>query len=163
MFLFPKSFYNKITLKIKGKKEIETVDFERYFQTVKPIILKLRRYYFVKLWDYEDWIQEGRIIFFELVEEHPDLLINEGKRYSYFKTKFSNHVKDIIRHQESFKRKFNRMQIRLPSVFNVLPIQMKRIVMWPFRLPKQINRAVAGKILRHKRTEIARQGVRYRL
>ena len=109
MFLFPKSFYNKITLKIKGKKEIETVDFERYFQTVKPIILKLRRYYFVKLWDYEDWIQEGRIIFFELVEEHPDLLINEGKRYSYFKTKFSNHVKDIIRHQESFKRKFNRM------------------------------------------------------
>ena len=55
------------------------------------------------------------------------------------------------------------MQIRLPSVFNVLPIQMKRIVMWPFRLPKQINRAVAGKILRHKRTEIARQGVRYRL
>ena len=77
MFLFPKSFYNKITLKIKGKKEIETVDFERYFQTVKPIILKLRRYYFVKLWDYEDWIQEGRIIFFELVEEHPDLLINE--------------------------------------------------------------------------------------
>ncbi|MBE6163566.1 MAG: sigma-70 family RNA polymerase sigma factor, partial [Streptococcus equinus] len=30
-------------------------------------------------------------------------------RYTYFKTKFSNHVKDTIRHQESFKRKFNRM------------------------------------------------------
>ncbi|WP_043878248.1 sigma-70 family RNA polymerase sigma factor, partial [Streptococcus infantarius] len=85
------------------------MDFERYFQTVKPIILKLRRHYFVKLWDYEDWIQEGRIVFFQLLEEHPDLLNNEGKRYSYFKTKFSNHVKDIIRHQESFKRKFNRM------------------------------------------------------
>ena len=69
------------------------MDFERYFQTVKPIILKLRRHYFVKLWDYEDWIQEGRIVFFQLLEEHPDLLNNEGKRYSYFKTKFSNHVK----------------------------------------------------------------------
>ena len=56
MFLFPNPFYNKGTLTIKRKKEIVTVDFERYFQTVKPIILKLRRHYFVKLWDYEDWI-----------------------------------------------------------------------------------------------------------
>ena len=85
------------------------MDFEAYFQTVLPIILKLRRHYFVKLWDYEDWVQEGRIVFFQLLEAHPDLLINEGKRYTYFKTKFSNHVKDTIRHQESFKRKFNRM------------------------------------------------------
>ncbi len=109
MFLFSNPFYNKGTLIIKRKKEIGTVDFESYFETVKPIILKLRRHYFVKLWDYDDWIQEGRIVFFKLLQEHPEVLINEGRRYTYFKTKFSNHVKDAIRHQESFKRKFNRM------------------------------------------------------
>ncbi|WP_288264066.1 sigma-70 family RNA polymerase sigma factor [uncultured Streptococcus sp.] len=70
------------------------MDFESYFETVKPIILKLRRHYFVKLWDYDDWIQEGRIVFFKLLQEHPVVLINEGRRYTYFKTKFSNHVKD---------------------------------------------------------------------
>ena len=79
-------FYNKGTLIIKRKTEIGTVDFESYFQTVEPIILKLRRHYFVKLWDYDDWIQEGRIVFFKLLQEQPEVLINEGRRYTYFKT-----------------------------------------------------------------------------
>lgn len=84
-------------------------NFESYFELVKPIVLKLRRHYFVKLWDYDDWLQEGRVVFFQLLEENLDLLQDELKLYRYFKTKFSNYIKDVIRHQESIKRKFNRL------------------------------------------------------
>ncbi|HEN2234636.1 TPA: sigma-70 family RNA polymerase sigma factor, partial [Streptococcus agalactiae] len=49
-------------------------DFEELFDKVKPIVMKLRRNYFVQLWEYDDWIQEGRIVLFRLLEEHPYLL-----------------------------------------------------------------------------------------
>ena len=84
-------------------------DFERHYQKVKPVVLKLRRQYFVKLWEYDDWLQEGRVVFFKLLQAEPDLLEDDLKCLRYFKTKFSNYIKDVIRHQESVKRKFNRL------------------------------------------------------
>lgn len=83
--------------------------FESYFEKVKPIVLKLRRHYFIKLWDYDDWLQEGRVVLFRLLQENPGLLQDELSLYRYFKTKFSNYIKDVIRHQESLKRKFNQL------------------------------------------------------
>ncbi|CDO18176.1 Competence protein ComX [Streptococcus gallolyticus] len=83
--------------------------FESYFEKVKPIVLKLRRHYFIKLWDYDDWLQEGRVVLFRLLQEKPGLLQDELSLYRYFKTKFSNYIKDVIRHQESLKRKFNQL------------------------------------------------------
>ena len=47
--------------------------FESYFEKVKPIVLKLRRHYFIKLWDYDDWLQEGRVVLFRLLQENPGL------------------------------------------------------------------------------------------
>ena len=70
--------------------------FESYFEKVKPIVLKLRRHYFVKLWDYDDWLQEGRVVLFRLLQEKPDLLQDDLSLYAYFKTKFSNYLKDVI-------------------------------------------------------------------
>ncbi len=105
MFILLFLSYNKLQ---KGKGEFME-HFEKYFNKVKPIIFKLRRYYFIKLWDYDDWLQEGRLVLYRLLEEHPNLKDEDLKLYIYFKTKFSNHLKDEIRHQESIKRKFNRM------------------------------------------------------
>ncbi|MCC9849168.1 sigma-70 family RNA polymerase sigma factor, partial [Streptococcus agalactiae] len=84
-------------------------DFEELFDKVKPIVMKLRRNYFVQLWEYDDWIQEGRIVLFRLLEEHPYLLDNESKLFIYFKTKFSNYLNDVLRHQDCQKRQFNKM------------------------------------------------------
>lgn len=83
--------------------------FEKIFTQVKPIILKLKRTYYVQLWEYDDWIQEGQITLYNLLEKEPHLLENNQKLYIYFKTKFSNYIKYVIRHQESKKRQFNRM------------------------------------------------------
>ncbi|HGD2311550.1 TPA: sigma-70 family RNA polymerase sigma factor [Streptococcus agalactiae] len=84
-------------------------DFEELFDKVKPIVMKLRRNDFVQLWEYDDWIQEGRIVLFRLLEEHPYLLDNESKLFIYFKTKFSNYLNDVLRHQDCQKRQFNKM------------------------------------------------------
>ena len=83
--------------------------FETHFLKVKPIVLKLRRFYYIQLWTYDDWLQEGRIVLFKLMEEYPELESNDKNLFVYFKKKFSNYLKDVIRHQESQKRKFNRM------------------------------------------------------
>ena len=84
-------------------------DFDKIFRKVRPIVLKLRRLYYLHLWEYDDWMQEGQLVLFQLLERHPELSDDERKLAIYFKTKFSNYIKDKIRQQESQKRKFNRM------------------------------------------------------
>ena len=48
-------------------------DFEIVFNKVKPIVWKLSRYYFIKMWTREDWQQEGMLILHQLFREHPEL------------------------------------------------------------------------------------------
>lgn len=82
---------------------------DKCFAIVKPTIYKFMRSYYVHLWDKDDWLQEGRLILHQLLNHHPLLQRNEKQLLVYFKTKFSSHIKDVIRSQESQKRRFNRM------------------------------------------------------
>ena len=85
-------------------------DFEALFQKVRPIVYKFRRHYHhIQLWDRHDWEQEGMITLFQLVSSCPEVLENEAKLIVYFKTKFSNHLKDTLRKQLSQKRQFHQM------------------------------------------------------
>lgn len=84
-------------------------NLELQFESVKPIVLKLKRSYYVQLWEHDDWLQEGRIVLYHLLDKMPHLTSDKKKLCVYFKTKFSNYLNDVIRHQESQKRKFNRM------------------------------------------------------
>ncbi len=70
---------------------------------------KARKEYYLKLWEREDWDQEGMLILHQLLSSYPDLHSNETDLYRYFKVKFRNHIKDLVRKQESQKRKFDRM------------------------------------------------------
>ncbi|MGT2933156.1 sigma-70 family RNA polymerase sigma factor [Streptococcus catagoni] len=83
--------------------------FEHIFQKIKPIILKFKRSYYIQLWESDDWLQEGRLILYRLLTDQPEIISDHKRLYSYFKTKFSSHLKDILRYQESKKRKFNKM------------------------------------------------------
>ena len=49
------------------------------------------------------------LILHQLLREHPELEEDDTKLYIYFKTRFSNYIKDVLRQQESQKRRFNRM------------------------------------------------------
>lgn len=85
------------------------MDFEVLYECVRGIVHKARKEYYVKLWEKEDWEQEGMLVLHQLLQSHPDLVDDLPRLYVYYKVKFRNYIKDIIRKQESQKRKFDRM------------------------------------------------------
>ncbi|WP_155972750.1 sigma-70 family RNA polymerase sigma factor [Streptococcus ruminantium] len=85
------------------------MEFEKVYSKVKGIVHKARKDFYVKLWEKGDWEQEGMMVLFELLDAQPNLLGESDRLYCYFKVKFRNHIKDVIRKQESQKRKFDRM------------------------------------------------------
>ncbi|NQN54500.1 sigma-70 family RNA polymerase sigma factor [Streptococcus suis] len=85
------------------------MEFEKVYDSVKGIVNKARKEFYIKLWDRDDWEQEGMMTLFELLEDQPWLLGEQAQLYCYFKVKFRNRIKDRVRKQESQKRKFDRM------------------------------------------------------
>lgn len=84
-------------------------DFEAIYKKVAAIVNKTRQNYYIKLWDYDDWHQEGRIILYRLLRDFPEFRRDDPKLFTYFKTKFINHANDVVRAQESQKRRFSKM------------------------------------------------------
>ncbi|HFD7995176.1 TPA: sigma-70 family RNA polymerase sigma factor [Streptococcus pyogenes] len=95
---------------VKKKRRLKmSIGTRAAFEKVKPIILKLKRHYYIQLWDRDDWLQEGHIILLQLLERYPELIEEEERLYRYFKTKFSSYLKDLLRRQESQKRQFHKL------------------------------------------------------
>ena len=84
------------------------MEFKELYAKVRGIVLKCRREYYVHLWELSDWEQEGMLVLYQLVSRYPQLVEEDHQLYVYYKTKFRNHILDILRKQESQKRKFNR-------------------------------------------------------
>ncbi len=85
------------------------MEFKELYGKVRGIVLKCRREYYVHLWELSDWDQEGMLVLYQLVSQYPQLVEEEESQlYVYYKTKFRNHILDILRKQESQKRKLDR-------------------------------------------------------
>ncbi len=67
---------------------------------MRGIVLKCRREYYVHLWELSDWDQESMLVLYQLVSRYPQLVETKSQLYVYYKTKFRNHIKDILRKQE---------------------------------------------------------------
>ncbi|WEV61104.1 hypothetical protein OZX68_02335 [Streptococcaceae bacterium ESL0729] len=77
--------------------------FEELFKEFIPIIVNEMKRIRITLWDRDDYYQEGRIILAKLL----DLELEISLLFSYFKTKYNQHLTDAYRKQEAEKRKFN--------------------------------------------------------
>lgn len=84
-------------------------DFSQTYALVRPTVLRLMTLYHIKLWEKSDWDQEGMLVLHQLLSRHPELLADKQQVRVYFKTKFTNYLNDIIRKQESQKRRFNKL------------------------------------------------------
>ena len=84
------------------------MEFKELYGKVRGIVLKCRREYYVHLWELSDWDQEGMLVLYQLVSRYPQLVEEDHQLYVYYKTKFRNHILDILRKQESQKRKLDR-------------------------------------------------------
>lgn len=98
--------------------------FADCYALVRPIVLRLRGRYSLKLWERDDWEQEGMIVLYDLLCQVPDLANDAMRLRIYFKTKFSNHINDELRKQESQKRQFNRLAYEdISTVSHLVPCQ----------------------------------------
>ena len=84
------------------------MEFKELYAKVRGIVLKSRREYYGHLWELSDWDQEGMLVLYQLVSRYPQLVEEDHQLYVYYKTKFRNHILDILRKQESQKRKLDR-------------------------------------------------------
>lgn len=93
------------------------------YKMVRPIMLKIKKLYHIQLWDNSDWDQEAMLVLHKLITEHPEI-VGTDLLYTYFKTKFSNYIKDELRKQEAIKRQFNKMPYdEISEVGHMVPSQ----------------------------------------
>ena len=84
------------------------MNFKSSYEKVKWIVRKCQKEYYLHLWESSDWEQEGMLVLYELQLSQEGIEHDEEKLYCYFKTKFRNHIHDLIRKQESQKRKLDK-------------------------------------------------------
>ncbi|MDR0299388.1 MAG: hypothetical protein LBI13_04825 [Streptococcaceae bacterium] len=74
-------------------------DFKRFI----PIVIKASGKYKIRGFDKDDYIQEGMLIYFELLHKE----IDEKSLPVFFKVKYTQHLVNLIRHQKAYKRSFD--------------------------------------------------------
>ena len=111
------------------------MEFHKLYQKVSGTVRKAERTYYIKLWDRDDWDQEGMLVLYELVRRHPESIVKEELLHTYFKVKFLSRVKDMLRKQGSQKRKFDQLvheeigelshELRSPGLLNDERVALK--------------------------------------
>lgn len=92
---------------IEGNEEV----FNHLYRQYHPIVYKLSKKYYLKGYDNEDWLQEGRISFYHSLKNYqPDRKVTIGK---FFKLNFENHISSLVRKQCAYKRTADTMAVSL--------------------------------------------------
>ncbi|MFC6347448.1 sigma-70 family RNA polymerase sigma factor [Vagococcus carniphilus] len=76
--------------------------FEELFQKYVPIVLRQRSAYYLRDYDLDDWLQEGRIVCFQSLQRYN---IKQDVTFGlFFKINFKRRIVTLLRHQEAQKR-----------------------------------------------------------
>jgi RNA polymerase sporulation-specific sigma factor len=87
---------------LKKLLEGDSVAFDLLYKKYQPVVYKLAKKYYLKDYDLEDWLQEGRIVFHRSLER-----FDETKQLSigqFFKVNLENHIRSLVRKQCAYKR-----------------------------------------------------------
>ncbi|MBF8971136.1 MULTISPECIES: sigma-70 family RNA polymerase sigma factor [unclassified Streptococcus] len=97
------------------------MDFESTYKKVRGTVLKCHREFYLHLWDACDWEQEGMMVLYRLMKNHPSVMQDDEKLHVFFKTKFRNHIIDKVRMQEAKKRTLdNKAYVEVSEVGHLL-------------------------------------------
>jgi competence protein ComX len=81
----------------------ETADLMRHFHRVRPIVLNMMKTYPIHLWEADDYLQEGLICLYELLQEKTDASALPVR----FKVKYQHRLLDILRKERAVKRTYD--------------------------------------------------------
>lgn len=119
MVLFLKQEEKTVSLGVKGKIMYSKNDvvlsrakfgcsesFAEVFEMYVPIVLKQRNAYYLKGYDLDDWLQEGRMVCYASMQTFN--LTQDITFGLFFKINFKRRVITLLRHQEAKKRQIDR-------------------------------------------------------
>lgn len=96
-------------LAITGDEESFSVLYKQY----TPVVLKIKNKYTLRMFDLDDWLQEGQIIFYKCLHKYN--LKGKASLGTYFKVSFERHVFNLLRRQMAFKRRTEIDAVSLES------------------------------------------------
>lgn len=104
---------NKDRELIMAAKQGDIEAFEQIFKKYQPIIFKLQKEYYLRGYDYDDWLQEGQIVCYNSVKSYD---LDKGLSFGYFfKMNFQRHIFSVIRRQNALKRKIDVQSVSLEA------------------------------------------------
>lgn len=89
----------------------DSLAFDRLYRQYCPIVYKMRKKYYLRGFDLDDWIQEGRIIFYKSIERYDSQQNTSIGRF--FKMNLENHIKSLVRKQCAIKRTIDATSVSL--------------------------------------------------
>lgn len=97
---------SELIMRVKQK---DNDALQQLFVRYKPVVNKIKAQYYVRNYDYQDWDQEAMIVCYEAC------CLYDFERNSqfgaFYKTKFTNHVRSLLRYELAKRREANRTAI----------------------------------------------------
>lgn len=89
----------------------ENNTFRKLYRQYHPLVYKLQKKYYLKDFDQEDWLQEGRIVFYRSLEKYE--ATHHVSIGQFFKKNLENHIKSLLRKQYAVKRTVDTQAVSL--------------------------------------------------
>lgn len=90
---------------ILAAKSGDEIALEALYRQYRPLVYSLRKKYYLRDLDEQDWFQEGFIIFYDCILAYEaEYGVSLG---ALFKRSFENRVRSLIRREFAYKRKSN--------------------------------------------------------
>lgn len=94
--------------------EIDGTAFEEMFSQYMPVIYNMRSRYSIRDFDYDDWLQEGRIALNDAMHSYRN---DRGTTFGlYYKMIFENRIRSLLRRQQAQKRFAQQQAISIEKV-----------------------------------------------
>lgn len=95
-------------------KEIDGSDFEEMFSQYLPIVYNMYSRYSIRDFDFDDWLQEGRIALDSALKSYRK---GHGTTFGlYYKMVFENRIRSILRRQQAKKRWAQQQAVSIEKV-----------------------------------------------
>ncbi len=95
-------------------KEFDEDTFEKMFSQYLPVVYSMQSRYAIRDFDYDDWLQEGRIALNDAMNSYRQ---GRGTTFGlYYKMIFENRIRSLLRRQQAKKRLAQQQAVSIEKV-----------------------------------------------
>lgn len=88
--------------------------FEQVFQRYSPVVYNIQSRYYIRDFDQDDWLQEGRIALNDALTSYQQ---DRGTTFGlYYKMIFENRIRSLLRRQQAKKRLAQQQAVSIEKV-----------------------------------------------